>query len=60
MSIDSQETKVTVQVNIKGYQSVRALKTICVIGRENIQWKLYSKEQRYKMDELIEAVLELP
>ena len=60
MSIDSQEAKVTVQVTIKGYQSVKALKTICVIGRENIQWKLYSKEQRYKMNELIEEVLELP
>ena len=60
MSIDSQETKVTVQVNIKGYQSVRALKTICVVARDDIQWKLYSKEQRYKMNELIEEILELP
>ena len=65
MSIESQEMKVTVQVNIKGYRNVQALKDICVIAKEKIEnWNLlpalYPGKKGIRINELIEEILDLP
>ena len=59
MSIESQQMILTVQVNIKGYETVEALKTICVTAKDKMDWGLYPSEKRIEINKLIKEILDL-